>query len=175
MKRLVNNIKLFQKSMVSSNDETYKCHINQKAFWYKKHFVGAFWSKVDKLNLKFVPAASALDIFTWNIIFQIVIDLIVDAENFCKNSNNDNCIWNASDRLFGYLVAYFDPGMSWSKNYLNAATFHTFCFWDTSHMHYLFLRFNYVDLKTDQSAWTWLEHKILQSTRYNVLIYTNYS
>ena len=75
----------------------------------KKHFVEAIWSKVDNMNVNFFQVASTLESFTWNLMFQVVIDLIVIAGQICKKSNNDNWIWNASDRLFGYLVTYFDP------------------------------------------------------------------
>ena len=74
----------------------------------KKHFVEAIWSKVDNMNVNFFQVASTLESFTWNLMFQVVIDLIVIAGQICKKSNNDNWIWNASDRLFGYLVTYFD-------------------------------------------------------------------
>ena len=58
------------------------------------------------------------------IIFQVVINLVVDAEQICKKSNNNNWIWNASDRLI--LI----HGKFLSKNYPSAVTFHTFCFWE---------------------------------------------
>ena len=58
-------------------------------------------------EFEFFPAASNLEISTWTLIFQVVIDLIVDAEQNCRKSNNNDWIWNALDQLFGYLVTLF--------------------------------------------------------------------
>ena len=94
------------------------------------YFVKAIWSKVENLYSKFFPAASTLEIFTWNLIFQIVIELIVYAEQMRKKSNNDNWIWNAwSIDFLDTLWLILIHEKFWSKNDLSAETSHTFCFW----------------------------------------------
>ena len=83
---------LFRKYMVSSSNETNKCQINSESIW-------GHLKEIKQSEFDIFSAASTLELFAWNLIFQVVIDLKVIAEQ----------IWNALDWLFGFLVTYFDP------------------------------------------------------------------